>query len=143
MKLIDLSGHTHILSLSKYMKPGQSERSCSKYHERTRELLREEFQGRIILEEVSAPGEQLYLDFFLPSGKIAIEVHGEQHYSFNKFFYKDQRAFRLAQMRDRRKREWCDLNEITLVELPYNESVDQWRKRLRECFRTNNEDVEN
>ena len=39
-------------------------------------------------------------------------------------------SFLKAQKKDREKVEWCELNNIKLIELPYNESTDEWTKRL-------------
>ena len=36
-----------------------------------------------------------------------------------------------AQKRDLEKKEWCDLNSIKYIELPYNETLDQWGERLK------------
>lgn len=36
----------------------------------------------------------------------------------------------LACKRDNEKKEWCELNNIQLVELPYNEDINEWRKRI-------------
>jgi len=32
--------------------------------------------------------------------------------------------------RDREKIEWCELNGIEYIELPYSEDLEQWRKRI-------------
>ena len=68
---------------------------------------------------------------FLPSRRILIEVHGEQHYNFNKFFFKNKLEFYKAKARDSDKRRWCESNEIELLELNYNEDVDDWREKIR------------
>ena len=80
-------------------------------------------------EEVSLPGCGLYLDIFMPSISLAIEVHGRQHYEFVPFFHKTKMDFLLARKRDRDKIEWCELNDIVLVSLPYNEE-DRWKSLI-------------
>ena len=70
-------------------------------------------------------------DLFIPNRSLLIEVHGEQHYKFNKFFYKDKLSFYRAKARDSEKKEWCSLNDITLIEFNYNEDVDDWRRKIK------------
>lgn len=110
----------------------------SKLHEKAYKLLEEFYPYDTILEEVLLPGSKdqfggrsLRADIFLPSRSIMIEVHGEQHYKFNKFFFKSKLDFYKAKARDSDKREWCDLNEIELIELNFNEDIDEWRTKIR------------
>jgi very-short-patch-repair endonuclease len=86
------------------------------------------------LEEVPLPGTKLYFDFLVPSANLAVEVQGEQHYKFNSFFHKHKAGLLASKSRDRQKREWCELNGITLLEFPYNESDEQWKLRITEAF---------
>ena len=39
-------------------------------------------------------------------------------------------AFYKAKARDKEKREWCELNNMRLVELNYNEDIDEWRRKI-------------
>jgi hypothetical protein len=110
----------------------------SKLHTKAKELLEEFYPYDTILEEVSLPGSKdqfggksLRADLFLPARRIIIEVHGEQHYKFNKFFFKNKLEFYKAKARDSDKREWCNMNEIELIELNFNEDIDEWREKIR------------
>lgn len=105
----------------------------SEPHLKARQLLIELFPTLQILEEVSAPikkSETLYLDFYLPLKKYCIEVHGEQHYKFVPFYHTNILGFVKAKKRDQEKQEWCEINNITYIELPHNESIDQWKERV-------------
>lgn len=62
---------------------------------------------------------QIRVDFYLPNLNIVIEFHGEQHYSKNKFFHKDEDAFQMQIERDNRLRQYCKQNKIRLIEIPY------------------------
>ena len=95
------------------------------------------FPHDIILEEVSLAGSRtqegggiLRADMFVPNRNLIVEVHGEQHHKFNKFFFKNKLRFYRAQARDREKKEWCNINDIRIVELNYNEDLDEWRKKI-------------
>jgi len=85
------------------------------------EILDETYPTDIILEEFPCKGEGLSLDFFLPRRLLAIEVQGSQHHTFNPFFHHDKAAFKASQGRDKRKKEWCEINKITLIEIEWGE----------------------
>ena len=131
MKITGLDGGEY--SLTPKLKIRQK---CSKIHLRTRTLLKQVFPFDSIYEEISLPGSRttgnsiLYADFYLPSPQIIVEVHGEQHYKFNPFFFDSKKDFYLAKARDKNKIRWCDINDFTLVELPYNESDAEWARRI-------------
>jgi hypothetical protein len=109
--------------------------SCSKHHELARRLLKELYPMDIIHEEVTLPGSNarghdLRADFYIHAYRLMVEVQGEQHYTCNSHFFDTTLDFRRAKLRDKQKQEWCDANGITLITLPYSESVDEWRKRI-------------
>ena len=105
---------------------------------RARNLLKEIYNSYRILEEVKLPGSTalhrksvLYLDFYIPSIKLGVEVHGEQHYDYNPFFHRSKADFIKGQVRDDDKINWCELNGIELITLKYSESDDEWRQRIK------------
>lgn len=109
----------------------------SSLHKKAKEVLDSAFPYDRILQEVSLPGTRigvgtgtLTADFFIPNRNLVVEVHGEQHYKYNNFFYKDKLSFYRAKARDSRKKEWCNLNEIALIEFNYDEDVDDWRRKV-------------
>lgn len=90
----------------------------------------------LILEEFPIPEENLWLDFYLPHNSLAFEFHGEQHDQFNKFFHGDKKGFEKSLERDQRKRDWCTLNDITLIEIRTNVSAEE----LQELIQSTRED---
>ena len=65
------------------------------------------------------------VDILNATKKIAVEVNGRQHSSFNPFFHNNSRANYLASIkRDVQKREWLEKNGFTLIEIEENE-IDQ------------------
>ena len=76
-------------------------RAKSAPHQKALSLLLEILPGVVIFEEVTLPGCGLYLDIFMPSISLAVEVHGRQHYEFVPFFHKTKADFLLARKRDR------------------------------------------
>ena len=138
MKIKGLNGREYNLNLSKYYVKANDKRKRSKHHVRARKLIREVYHSYRILEEVKLPGSTsankksvLYLDFFIPNIRKAFEVHGRQHYEHIPFFHKTKADFILAKARDEDKIEWCELNNIELIELKYSGSDDEWRKSIK------------
>ena len=89
----------------------------SKLSDKVGFLLKELFPNVRIKEEhyVVYDGHKLFVDFYIPSYLIAVEVHGRQHDEFVKHFHVDENGWRSHRLRDRRKEEWADVNNITYV----------------------------
>lgn len=104
----------------------------SSLHLLARDIIKKTFPTMQILEEVTVyirRSDHRYLDFYVPLIKTCIEVHGEQHYNFTPFYHPNMLAFLKAQKKDREKKEWCELNNITYIELPYNET-ERWEEMV-------------
>jgi hypothetical protein len=108
----------------------------SQWHTKARDLLVEKFPNYPLYEEVTLPGSStprrkssLYLDFYVPQLELAVEVHGRQHYEYVAHFHKTRADFRKSLQRDRDKEEWCQINEISLIVLPWNQT-QQWEQIL-------------
>lgn len=133
MEVLDLDGNYHKWSLKGHIAKGRANNK-SNLHIKARELLRNKFPTMQILEEVGIPlrkSETLYLDFYIPLAKICIEVHGEQHYKFIPFFHGNKLNFLKHLKRDRQKKEWCNINNISVIELPYDK-MESWTELLNE-----------
>jgi len=135
MKIIGLDNSEYSWNVTKF----KAKKKCSKLHARARIVLTKEFPCDIINEELTLPGTKnerqtrpLFADFFILSRHLMIEVQGEQHYKFNSHFFDNKMEFFKAQARDRSKQEWCDVNNITLVQLPFNETDREWLQRIRD-----------
>jgi hypothetical protein len=132
MQVKDLDGNIYYWKLIGGISNGYDEQKSS-YHLLARQLIKECFPTLQILEEIPIhirKTEILFLDFYLPLNRKCIEVHGEQHYAFSRFYHKDKIGFLKHKKRDKDKQEWCDVNNIEYVELPYNESLLEWKKRI-------------
>ncbi len=134
MEIKGIDGKTY--KWNPYLHSG-AKSSCSRYHLQARNLLKELYPMDIIHEEVTLPGtknrvnsKSMYADFYIHSYRLMIEVQGEQHYKFNAHFFTTKLDFRIAQTRDAIKQDWCELNGITLIALPYKETIDEWRTRI-------------
>ena len=130
MIVTGLDGKTYKWNYSKYHNRKQR-KGKSSYHSSARQLLESVYTNHPIYEEVTLPGCGLYADFWLPSLKIVVEVHGEQHYKHIPRFHKTYADFLKAQYKDKQKREWCELNSITYKELPFYDQ-ENWKDLLHE-----------
>jgi hypothetical protein len=126
MNVLDLDGNTVSWHIVGNMTKSYQQKSS--YHLKARELIKKLYPTMQILEEVPIyvrRSEVLYLDFYLPLNRKCIEVHGEQHYEFIPFYHSNKLSFLKAKKRDKDKKEWCEINGISYIELPYNQT-EEW-----------------
>ena len=128
MKLTGLDGREYVYNFKKICKECTNPSSL---HLSARKLISKKFALCSVYEEVKLLGSRLIADFFIPDMKVIIEVHGEQHYRYIKHFHKSEAAFNSSKIRDLQKKEWCDVNDFSFIELPYNEH-DSWGKIIEE-----------
>ena len=135
MKIRDLNNEIHKWNLSGCVINASDTRPRSKLHLRARNILVNLFPTVQIMEEVAVPitrREKLFFDFYINTIKLVIEVHGQQHYKFNSLFHTSAQDFVKQKKRDSRKREWCEYNNITYVELPYSENDEEWELKIKQ-----------
>lgn len=80
-------------------------------------------QHKVHPERLLFGRNKFFVDFYLPDCKTFIEYNGEQHYKRIKTWHTEEQ-FQEQQDRDRRLREHCKLNGITLIEIPYTDLKD-------------------
>lgn len=132
MQVKTLDGVSHNWQLTGHYSHAKLQHK-SGLHIAARNLLKQQFPTLQLLEEVPIPvrrSENYYLDFYIPMLKTAVEVHGEQHFKFVQFYHNNQLGFIKSQKRDREKSEWCELNDIKYIALPFNESEIEWIARI-------------
>ena len=132
MLVKDLNDNTHKWNLRGNIAHGKIDNK-STLHLRARQLIKQIFPTMQILEEVPIPlrkSEVLYLDFYLPLNKFCIEVHGEQHYKFVAHYHNNKMGFIKHKKRDKDKQEWCNINNIRYIELPFDENDTKWQQRI-------------
>ena len=129
-----LDGKTYEWKIPERIAKGNKNKT-SHLHQTAKMLLRAKYPNIEIYEEVpiritGGRGRRiLYLDFYLPSFLQAIEVNGQQHYSFNSMFHDNQMEFLKGKTRDAEKIMWCEINDIDLVILKYDE-ISQWETQI-------------
>lgn len=131
MKVIGLDGNEYRWPPSGKTVQFDDIRPRSELHLKCRSLLRNMYPLDTILEEVALPGSgKLSVDFFLPWRNIVVEVNGQQHYEYTPHFHGTRMGFAKALNNDRKKKEWCENNNITVISLRYDEDEDEWRRKI-------------
>ena len=133
MKLNTLDGIEYKWALGKE----KEQRKVSALHQEVRDILGEEFPILSYMEEVPIMvkrGKFLYFDFYIPLFKSAIEVHGQQHFSFSAFFHKTIDGFIEHRKNDQLKLKFCELNDINILELAYD-NRNNWRAEITSRFK--------
>jgi hypothetical protein len=92
-------------------------KSRSKFQADVKQFLKKYWVGDVVFEELRIAGTRLSLDFFNANKKIAIEVQGQQHFTYVKFFHGNRINYLNQIKRDVKKIEFCELNNIKLVEI--------------------------
>lgn len=131
MIIKDLLGNKHTINLGT-ISTNTIREVRSSLHIEARKLIKELYPMTKVIEEISIPilpGQTIYFDFFIPLFKTFIEVQGQQHYEQSSLFHKNEADFLKQKKRDSDKIRWAELNEFTLIELPYNK-IDEWRNIL-------------
>tara|TARA_B110000305_G_scaffold231064_1_gene284044 strand:+ start:135 stop:542 length:408 start_codon:yes stop_codon:yes gene_type:complete len=98
----------------------------SKIQKRVKDLLYEYWISDIVFEELPVLGTRMTIDFYNANKKLAIEVDGNQHYKYNKFFHSNSRQNFLSQLqRDEKKEYFCEINKIRLVRILESDTLNE------------------
>jgi len=119
MKLIDINGNPVIVDVRQSSWPIRGI-SKSKLQSIIGEKLVKKYPYFEVLEEWRIPGTMLTFDFFVPKIQKAFEIQGIQHLEHNNFFHGDKATsnkFAKQIKRDMTKVNWCEMNNIKLVEI--------------------------
>lgn len=90
----------------------------SKFQEAVKAFMEPHWSYCIVYEEFPVYGTQMKVDILNSTKKIAIEVNGDQHYSYNKFFHGNSiENYSKSLERDTMKLEWLEKNGYQLAEI--------------------------
>ena len=68
--------------------------------------------------------KKLFFDYYIREYNLLFEIQGRQHYEYVEHFHTDREGFFESKRRDNLKREYCQKNGYTLVELKYDEKIE-------------------
>jgi hypothetical protein len=121
MRLFDINGRLVNKNVSNYI-INWDKKSRSNVQFLTKQFLRPFWQSQIVYEEFPCFGTLLKVDILNATLKIAVEVHGKQHESFNSFFHNGNPANYLKGIKnDFKKIKWLEKNNFKLVEIMEDE----------------------
>ncbi len=120
MKLLNIKGKPQSKNVSKYLiKWDKKSRSGIQFN--VKKYLKTIWKNDSVYEEFPVFGSLLKVDFLNSTKKIAIEVNGPQHSSYNPFFHNNSISnFLKSIKRDCSKSEWLKLNGYKLIEIDEN-----------------------
>ena len=121
MRLYNIYGKLVYRNVNKYIINWDG-KSRSKAQFKAKQFLKSFWLANIVYEEFPVYGTRMSVDLLNATKKIAIEVQGKQHSSFNQFFHDNSRMKYLASIkRDFKKAEWLKENKFKLIEIEYDE----------------------
>jgi len=121
VRLYNIHGKLVSKNVSKYLIKWDG-KSRSNIQFKTKQFLKKHWSNQIVYEEFPVYGTRMKVDILNATKKIAIEVQGRQHTSFNKFFHGNSRLKYLESIkRDFQKREWLKKNGFQVVEIEEDE----------------------
>jgi len=125
MKFKTLTGSLKRVSKPRNYLVDWDKASKSKLQFNAKQFLRAYWSSHIVFEEFPVAGTRLRFDFYNANKKIAVEVHGAQHTKYVPFFHGRKSKFVEQIRRDQQKIDFCELNNITLVEIFDGDPLDK------------------
>ena len=93
------------------------------------------WENHICYEEFPVFGTRLKVDLINFTRKIAVEVQGDQHNQYNKFFHGGSRDKYLASIkRDMKKINWLEMNEFKVLEIETKDIENLSRAYIFDTF---------
>lgn len=129
MRLYNIYGKLVNKSVNKYRIKWDG-KSLSKAQFETKQFLKKYWSNHVVYEEFPVYGSLLKVDIINFTKMLAIEVNGEQHESYSKFFHGKNRMKFLTQIKnDQKKYEWLEKNNFKLL-IIYDKEVKKISKEF-------------
>lgn len=123
MKLLHLNGRLVDKNVNKY-RINWDKKSRSIIQFKVKKFLQPFWKNHIVFEEFPVYGSLLKVDILNATLKIAIEINGNQHGTFNKFFHDNSPSkFLLSIKNDVKKAKWLESNGFKIIEI-YEDEID-------------------
>ena len=117
MRMYNVRGKLVSKNVSKYLINWKG-KCRSKFQEAVKAFIEPHWSYCIVYEEFPVYGTLMKVDILNSTKKIAIEVNGDQHYSYNKFFHGNSiENYSKSLERDTMKLEWLEKNGYQLAEI--------------------------
>jgi hypothetical protein len=117
MRLLNVNGTLVNKNVRKYLINWEG-KSRSKLQYKFKRFFYPYWKDHIVYEEFPVYGSMLKVDLLNATKKIAVEIQGDQHESFNKFFHDNSRLKYLQSIkRDVKKEKWLEMNEFKFLQV--------------------------
>ena len=117
MRMYNVRGKLVSKNVSKYLINWKG-KCRSKFQEAVKAFIEPHWSYCIVYEEFPVYGTLMKVDILNSTKKIAIEVNGDQHYSYNKFFHGHSiENYSKSLERDTMTLEWLEKNGYQLAEI--------------------------
>jgi hypothetical protein len=126
MKFKTLTGSTRSVSNIKKHLIDWDKKSRSKFQFKVKKFLESFWSNHVVFEEFPIAGTKMSLDLYNANKKIAVEVQGGQHTKYVPHFHGGYKNNYIAQLdRDHKKMQFCELNNILLVEIYPDDEINE------------------
>lgn len=123
MRLYNTRGKLQSKMVTKYLVEWEKP-SRSKLQFNAKQFFKTYWKNHIVYEEFPVYGSRMKVDLVNATKKIAVEVNGPQHDTFNKFFHGNSRAKYLQSIkRDVEKQKWLELNGFIIMQI-YEKEIE-------------------
>lgn len=134
MRLLNINGKLTNKNVTKNLIDWDG-KSRSKLQFKFKQFFYPYWKNHIVYEEFPVYGTMLKVDILNATKKIAIEVQGNQHESFNEFFHDHSRLKYLQSIkRDVKKEKWLQINKFKFLELYENDLKNLSPQYIEEKF---------
>lgn len=132
MRLLNINGRLINKNVSKNLIKWEG-KSRSNLQFQFKQFFYTYWKNHIVYEEFPVYGTMLKVDFLNATKRIAVEIQGNQHESFNKFFHNNSRLRYLESIkRDVKKTKWLEMNDFKILELYSDDLKDISPKYIEE-----------
>ena len=121
MRLFNVRGKLVTKNVSPYLIDWDG-KSRSKIQFKVKQFLKDYWEKHVVYEEFPVYGSLMKVDILNATKRIAVEVNGDQHNEFNKFFHNNSRVeYWKSIKRDAEKQQWLEKNSFKLIEINEDE----------------------
>ena len=133
MRLYNIRGRLINKNVSKHLIDWKK-KSRSNLQFKVKQFLKPFWEKHVVYEEFPVFGTRMKVDIVNVTKYIAVEVNGQQHSSFNKFFHNSRYGYFQSISRDVKKEDWLEKNGFTLLTIEYDEVGDLTETFIKEKF---------
>lgn len=134
MRFLTLNGKLKSQNIERF-RMDWDKKSRSNIQFEVKQFLKPYWVNQICYEEMPVFGTLLKVDLVNVNKRIAIEVNGPQHNTFNKFFHNNSRyKYKVGFENDYKKYEWLTLNNFSVIEIYAKDMASLSKQWILENF---------